>query len=215
MIKAIILTSTVFGTQFLFETTAQAQQTTETVATQSNDPSVETQTPSEQQFETLKNTVEVASRAKSIGSGDAAEIANTAVSVIVKDAEQAEAINGNIDTANTARKIATGNVGALAKVIMNATQDDTKYGPSLRKLKIRASKTTGVRSRDLDISDVNPSQNKIVYKAVVKSGTKSNAKSGTSYWCFVDYDGKKTSAATCSAQGQNICNPTRKAAGEC
>ena len=148
-----------------------------------------------------------AKRANKIRKGDAAAIASTAVTAITGDSTEGQALNEDIKKANTMRKIASGNVGSLAKVLMKANNKDTPTGPSLRKLKKRAAQTTGLKSRNLVISEVKAGNPRTVYKAT--------SEKGQSYWCFVNFDGKKTSGATCSENGKVVCNPTREKAGEC
>ena len=161
----------------------------------------------ETQLDTLKNTTSLAKRANKIRKGDAAAIASTAVTAITGDSVEGQAINENIKKANTMRKIATGNVGSLAKVLMKSNRENASTGPSLKKLKKRAAKTTGLKSRNLIISDVKAGDPRTVYKATTETGL--------SYWCFVSFDGKKTSDAICSESGGDVCSPTRKDAGEC
>lgn len=161
----------------------------------------------ETQLETLKDTTSLAKRANKIRKGDAAAIASTAVTAITGDSIEGQVINENIKKANTMRKIATGNVGSLAKVLLKSNRENAPKGPSLKKLKKRAAQTTGLKSRNLIISDVKAGDPRTIYKA--------RTETGLSYWCFVSFDGKTTSDAICSESGGDVCSPTRKDAGEC
>lgn len=155
----------------------------------------------------LSQIADTAQKVKSLSSGRADSIATTVLDTVAGDNEEMQNLSKRVKTARKIRKAATGDIGAIIGLLRSNMKTSQVRNLKPRTMIRRTAKTTGLKAKDFEISDMRQSGTRTVYK--VSTDTQD------SYWCFIDSDKNNTSEATCSKNGGEMCNPTRRKASEC